>query len=121
MTFSKWVFAIAGGWGLLVVTPLFFLFDTIGRQTPPAITHAEYYYGFAAVTLAWQFGFLVIARDPVRLRPLMLPCIVEKLGWVVTLAVLHKQGRVASSIVPLGTVDLVLGVLFAIAFIKTST
>jgi hypothetical protein len=42
----------AGVWGLVVVSPLYFLFDEIGRQNPPAITHPEFFYGFVAVTLA---------------------------------------------------------------------
>src|SRR5947207_3110769 len=109
MKFSKRVFATAGIWGLLVVPPLYFLFDIVGRQTPPAITHPEYYYGFVDVTLAWQFAFLVIASDPARFRPLMLPSVVEKLAWVTTLVVLYAQGRLASSVLPLGAVDLVFG------------
>jgi hypothetical protein len=36
----------------VVVSPLYFLFDEIGRQNPPAITHPEFFYGFVAVTLA---------------------------------------------------------------------
>ena len=59
--------------GLLVLTPLYFMFDVIGRQDPPAITHPGFYYGFISVGLAWQFVFMVIARDPVRLRPMMIP------------------------------------------------
>jgi hypothetical protein len=35
----KIVFWIAGIWGVLVLTPLYFMFDMIGRQDPPAITH----------------------------------------------------------------------------------
>src|SRR5712691_7809563 len=79
MRFARRVFVTAGIWGLLVVPPLYFLFDTIGRQNPPAITHPEYYYGFTSVTLAWQFAFFVIASDPARFRPLMPPAIAEKL------------------------------------------
>jgi hypothetical protein len=85
------VFAIAGICGLLVVPPLYFLFDMIGRQTPPPITHTEFYYGFAAVTLAWQLAFLVIASDPARFRLLMFPAIVEKLRYAASLLVLYAQ------------------------------
>ena len=68
MKFAKIVFWIAGIWGLLVVPPLFFIFDRIGKDNPPPITHPGFYYGFATVTLAWQIAFILIARDPVRLR-----------------------------------------------------
>jgi hypothetical protein len=119
MKLSRWVFASAGIWGLAVVPPLFFLFDTIGRQDPPAITQPEFYYGFACVTVAWQLAFLVIASNPARYRLLMLPAIVEKVAWVGTLIVLHAQHRVSSSAIPFGAVDLLFGVLFAVAFFKT--
>ena len=39
MRFAKVVFWCAAVWGFLALTPLYFLFDTIGRQNPPAITH----------------------------------------------------------------------------------
>lgn len=119
MTFSKRVFLIAGIWGLLVVSPLFFLFDTIGRSSPPAISHPEFYYGFLTVTLAWQLAFLVIGSDPARYRLLMLPAIVEKLAYVAAMAVLFGQGRILSSQLAFAGTDFVLGVLFTIAFMKT--
>jgi hypothetical protein len=120
MTFARRVFIGAGIWGLLVVPPLFFLYDTVGRMSPPAITHPEYYYGFAAITLAWQLAFLVMASDPLRYRPLMPVAILEKAGWVVTVTVLYAQGRVAANALPVGAADMVLGILFAIAFVKTA-
>jgi len=120
MRFAKRVFTGAGIWGLLVVPPLFFLFDTVGRMNPPVITHPEYYYGFAAITTTWQLAFLVIASDPARYRPLFPVAILEKLGWVVTVTVLYAQGRVAANALPLGAADLLLGILFAIAFVKTA-
>ena len=42
MKFAKIVFWIAGIWGVLILTPLYFMFDTIGRQDPPAITHPAF-------------------------------------------------------------------------------
>lgn len=121
MTFSKWVFRIAGVWGLLVVPPLYFLFDMIGERNPPPITHPEFYYGFLGVTLAWQLAFLVISSDPARFRPLMLPSVVEKFGFVAALAVLCAQSRVTPSQLSLPAVDLLLGTLFVISFFKTSS
>jgi len=120
MTFSKWVFRIAGIWGLLVVPPFYFMEGAVGRMAPPAITHPEFYYGFLGVTLAWQLAFLVIATDPVRYRLLILPSIVEKFGYVIALAILSSQGRVASSALPLGMADVVLGILFIFSFLKTA-
>jgi hypothetical protein len=119
MIFAKRVFAISGIAGLLVVVPLFFLFDAVGRQNPPAITHPEYYYSFTSVTLAWQLGFLVIATDPVRFRPLMPAAMVEKFLYVGSMAVLYAQGRIASSQIVFVAADFFFGVLFVMAFIKT--
>lgn len=119
MRFAKRVFMAAGIWGLLAVTPLFFLFDTVGRQGPPPITHPEFYYGFAAVGTVWQIAFLVIASDPIRFRPLMPVAVLEKAGWLITLSVLYAQHRVAASALPFGAVDLLLGILFGLSFAKT--
>ena len=69
MRFAKVVFWIAGIWGMLVLTPLYFLFDRIGRQDSPSITHPAFYYGFVGTALAWQIAFLIMATNPVRFRP----------------------------------------------------
>lgn len=37
MRFAKFVFWIAGVWGLLVLTPLYFMFDLIGKNDPPLV------------------------------------------------------------------------------------
>ena len=75
MTFARWVYRIAGIYGLVVIGPLYFLEAQIGRDQPAPITHPEYFYGFAGVTLAWQVAFLIIGQDPVRYRWLMIPAI----------------------------------------------
>jgi hypothetical protein len=95
------------------------LFDTIGRQSPPPITHPDFYYGFVGVTLAWQFAFAVMASDPVRFRPLMLPAVLEKFTFVGALAVLFLQNRVAANQLIFGGIDMVLGILFLVSFAKT--
>jgi hypothetical protein len=40
------------------------------------------------VALAWQIAFLVIAWDPVRLRPMMIMSIVEKFSYGITVTTL---------------------------------
>ena len=119
MRFAKIVFLIAGIWGLAVVTPLFFLFDYIGKQYPPAVTHPDIYYGFVTVTLAWQVAFLLISRDPVRFRPLMPAAMIEKFAYVIALAVLHSQGQIQFGQAAAGIPDFVLGTLFVAAFVTT--
>lgn len=120
MKFAKIVFWVSGIWGVLVLTPLYFIFNTIGRADPPPITHPGFYYGFAGVALAWQFAFFVIATDPTRFRPMMIPSVIEKLAWGVTVIVLRLQGRISSGDITLGIVDLFFALLFVVAFFKSS-
>ena len=120
MRFAKIVFWIAAIWGVLILTPLYFMFDIIGRQDPPAITHPAFYYGFVSLGLAFQVGFLVIAQDPVRLRPMMIPSVLEKFGYGASLLTLYLQNRLRLQDFALAGVDLLFGVLFLAAFFKTS-
>jgi len=119
MKFAKVVFWIAGIWGLLVITPLYFMFDLIGRKDPPAITHPGFYYGFVGVALAWQIVFLVIARDPVRLRPMMIPSVLEKFTYGIAVMALVMQGRMHRSDLVFAATDSILGLLFVIAYLGT--
>jgi hypothetical protein len=119
MRFAKIVFCIAAIWGVLVLTPLYFMFDLIGRKDPPPITHPGFFYGFVGTALAWQIAFFFIARDPVRHRPLMIPSMLEKISFVAAVVVLVGQGRMHPSDLVLPGIDLPLGILFAVAYIKT--
>jgi hypothetical protein len=117
-TFARWVFRIAGIYGLLVLTPMLALEERIGREQPPAITHTEYFYGFLGVALAWQAAFLIISCDPARYRPLMPACILEKAGFAITTIALFVQGRLAAPVLAGGMIDLVLGALFLTAYLR---
>lgn len=120
MKLARSVFLIGGIWGIVVLAPFYLRFEAIGRETPPAITHPEFYYGFLSVAFAWQLAFLLIAADPIRFRPMMRVAIVEKVGYVVSVAFLYAQGRVAWGDLTLGAIaDLVLGSLFLVAFLST--
>lgn len=117
MKFAKIVFVVAGIWGVLLLAPLYFMFDMISQQDPPPITHPAFFYGFAGVALAWQVAFFIIARDPVRFRPIMIPSMLEKLGYGGAVVVLYAQGRMHPQDLAFGLADLVFVVLFAIAFV----
>ena len=119
MKFAKIIFWIAAIWGVLVLTPLYFIFDLIGRQDPPPITHPAFYYGFVGAALAWQIAFMIIATNPVRFRPLIIACVIEKFGYATALIVLFMQHRLHASDLTFGVVDLLFGVLFVVAFLKT--
>ena len=120
MKFAKIVFWSAGVWGVLILPPLYFMFDLIGRQDPPPITHPGFYYGFVSVGLAFQVAFIVIALDPVRLRPMMIPAILEKVGGGLSFVILYMQHRLTPGDLALGCIDLLFGILFVAAFIKTA-
>jgi hypothetical protein len=118
-SFASRVFRWAGIYGILVLTPLYFLEGELSRRYPPPITHPENFYGFIGVALAWQLAFLVIARDVQRFRPLMLPAVAEKLlagGPIVSLC---WQGRTDLSALPPALIDLLLGTLFAVSYYRT--
>lgn len=120
MKFAKIVFTIAGILGLLELVPLYFIYNLIGRQDPPAITHPGFYYGFVGTAIAWQIGFLLIGRDPVRLRPIMIAAVIEKFTYSVAVISLVAQSRMHASDLPFGVQDLLLGILFLVAFFKTA-
>jgi hypothetical protein len=119
MQFARRVFLAAGIYGILVLTPLYFLESRIGEQQPPPITHPEYYYGFIGVALAWQFVFLLIARHPIKYRTLMLLALPEKATFGLAVPILVAMGRTSFSVLTTSSVDLVWLVLFAIAYGKT--
>jgi hypothetical protein len=119
MKLARIVFWIAGIYGVLVITPLYFVFDKIGQQDPPPITHPGFYYGFVGTALAWQIAFLIIASDPIRLRLMMIPAIVEKVAYGIAIPVLYLQQRVHFVDLILSSVDVLFAVLFSIAFVKT--
>ena len=118
MKFAKIVFLVSGIYGILVVAPLLLAEGVINATQPPAITHPEYYYGFASVTLAWQVLFLVLARDPLRYRPMMLVAVLEKSSGIVFILLVLLHRSPPSMLI--GIVDVCLGILFLLAYARTA-
>jgi hypothetical protein len=116
MTFARRVFGLAAVYGFVSLVPMYFLERRLMERMPPALTHPEFYYGFVGLALAWQVLFVLIAREPARLRPAMLPAVLEKLSWGVGVLVLVSQGRMGNFFVPAAIIDLVLGALFIAAW-----
>ncbi len=119
--FAKTVYFIAGIYGLIVLVPQFFTEEKTGRDFPPAITHPEYYYGFIGVGVAWQVLFLILSKDPVRYRAMMIPSILEKVSFATAVMILFFQHRISPLILAAGIIDLIFGVSFILAYFKTST
>ncbi len=120
MKFAKIVFLVASIWGVLILAPLYFMFDRISAQDPPPITHPAFYYGFVGVALTWQIAFFVISRDPIRLRPMMILSALEKFSFGIPVVVLYLQSRLHGADLLFAGVDSVLAILFLVSFFKTS-
>lgn len=120
MKFARRLFNIAGIYGLLVLVPQYFMEAKNGRDYPPPINHPEYYYGFVGVAIAWQVLFLILARDPKRYRLMIIPAILEKLSFAIAAFILYAQQRLGTTMLLAASIDLLLGVLFIVAFAKLS-
>jgi hypothetical protein len=119
MRFARVVFLVAGIYGVLILTPIYFMEGKIGRETPPAITHPEYFYGFLGVGLAWQILLLVLSRDPPRYRAMILPSVLEKVSYGIALVFLFAQHRLRLSAFTIGSVDWIFAGLFIAAYVAT--
>lgn len=119
MKFARRVFLIAGIYGLIVVLPLYFLEAKTGRDYPPPITHPEYYYGFIGVTAAWQILYLLVSTNPIRYRPVMIPPMLAKGSFVMAVTLLYLQGRVPLTMLGASMIDLLLLILFLVAYLRT--
>ena len=120
MIFAKRVFLVAGILGLIIVLPLLFSEAQRNIDYPPGITHPEWYYGFLAVTAAWQVLFLILSRDPVRYRMMMIPAMMEKGFYVVAIFWLYAISRTDITMLAAGILDLLWGVLFVVSYLLTS-
>jgi hypothetical protein len=119
MKFARIVYGIAAVYGFIVLPPLYFLLDTLGRQAPPPVNHPEFYYGFAGVATLWQVLFVLIASDPIRYRPIMLITVPAKLVYTVPVVILYLHGQANFKIVAPSLVDPVFAALFAAAYLVT--
>lgn len=120
MKFAKYSFLIAGIYGLLVLLPQYFLESRVGIDSPPAITHPEFFYGFVGVGVAFQLVFLIISRDPQKYRLFILPSIVEKFSFAIAATALFLGGRLAGQMFAAAMIDVLLGILFIVSWFKLS-
>jgi hypothetical protein len=119
MKLARIVFIGAGIWGIAVLSPLYWLVDITGRRYAPPNDYPQFFYGFVGVAIAWQIAFLIIGSDPARFRKFMIPAMIEKFGYVSTLAIMYSRSRISAvdfqPVIP----DALLGVLFIVAFLST--
>lgn len=119
MKFAKRVFLIAGIYGLAVLLPQYFMEEKMGLDYPPPITHPEFYYGFIGVAVAWQVLFLFLSKNPTRYRPIIIPAVLEKASFGIAVIILFLQNRVSPFMLGPAVIDLIFGVLFVVAYVKT--
>ena len=115
MRFARWVFLIAGLYGIVVVAPMLFL----ERQIAPGITYPVFFYAWVSVVFVWQVLFLVLSTDPIGYRAMMLVCVLEKATAVIAIPWLYALGRIGGLWLGVAAVDLVYGVLFLAAYRET--
>ncbi len=115
MKFAKWSFYAAALYGFISLPPLYFL-ETMAA---PGLTHPEYYYGFIGTAIACQILFVVIGRDPVRMRPAMPAAMVEKLSFVVALGWLYALHRLPGNMLLFAAFDALWAALFIASWRKT--
>lgn len=121
MRFARIVFIGAGIWGIVVLTPLYWLVDVTGRQYAVPNDYPQFFYGFLGVTFAWQIAFLIIGSNPARFRTMMIPAMIEKFSYVSTVVFLYYQSRISTLDAQPAISDAVLGTLFVVAFLRTRT
>lgn len=117
--FARRVFFWSGVYGIVVLAPQYLIELGFGPSQVAEITRPEHFYGFVGIALAWQMVFLIIARDVRRYRLLMLPAILEKLAFGLPVLLLFAAGRVGTDVLVFGCLDLVLGTLFLLSFVRT--
>jgi hypothetical protein len=113
------LFWCAAALGLAFNLPKYFLLEQIGRQTPPPITHPEYFYGFLGLGVAWQLGFVLIGTEPFRYRPFMLAGQLEKSLVGLASTFLYMASEAVLKVFVVGLSDLLFAALFVAAWFAT--
>ena len=118
MRFAKWVFTLAGIYGLLTVPPDYFLEGVMARRYGP-MGQPLWFYGFLGLVVVFQLIYLAIGRDPVRYRAFMPLALLAKVGFAATALVLWRLGRTPLEQVAITAPDMIWSVFFVIAWLRT--
>ena len=116
MKLAKWTCRTAGIFGLIVMIPMLFVEKLIVEIMPPAVNHPEFFYGFVILNICWQILYLILSRDPIRLRPMMIPSFFAKASGPIALLWLHFQGRISSQWITTIYMDAFFAILFLISY-----
>jgi len=116
MKLAKWTFRTAGIFGLIVMVPMLFIEKLIEQIMPPVVNHPEFFYGFVLLNICWQILYLIVSKDPVRLRPMMIPAFLAKASGPIALLWLHFQDRISSQWVTTIYMDALFAILFLVSY-----
>lgn len=108
--FASRLFRAAAIYGVMVLLPLFF----VVIPHPYRLTLI----GFAGVTLVFQGVFWIIARNPLRFLPLIGLSVFEKIAFGVPALAFWMRGQADTVTAVFGSIDLVLGALFSLAYLR---
>jgi hypothetical protein len=115
MKLARWVFLIAGILDLLPVVPLAYAAISNGEAILPDVASMGlFFYVSVFQYVCWQMLYIVLARDPVRYRPMMIPAFLVEVTAPFNPAWLFLYGF--RFWIPIAVVDLVLAILFVVAF-----
>jgi hypothetical protein len=120
LTLARRIFLISGIYGVLILTPMFFMEGYIARQMPPAINHPEFYYGFICLALASQGLYFLVARDVLRFRPVILVGVAGKMSFAVSVLILYLQGRTPAQFFGGPIIDVIIAGLFLWVYFGTA-
>lgn len=109
-TFARRVLIGAAIYGFLAIPQLYF--------TDAPDPHRIMYFAFAGIALVFQGVFLVIARSPAKYAAFLPLCIFEKMSFGIPAVAFWTQGQVPDNLALGGAVDVLLGILFIVTWLK---
>ena len=106
--FARKIYRGAAIYGAIVLLPLYF----VPLPDPYRLTQV----GFTGVALVFQGLFWIIGGDPMRYRPLIPLTVFEKICFGIPAAAFWLRGQTDMVTGVFGSIDLLLAVLFVIAW-----
>jgi hypothetical protein len=118
VNFSRMVFLVAGVFGLLLLVPLAYSAIVDSQTFLPALGGGGLFFlDFVLQYLFWQVLYLVLATDPVRYRPMMIPAFFSQVIGVLNPQWLYLYGF--RYWIPVAVVEAALAILFVVAYFTT--
>ena len=108
--FARNVYRGAAIYGVIVLIPAYF----IPLPDPYKLTQI----GFVGLALVFQGLFWIMARDPIRYRPLIPLTVFEKLCFGIPAVAYCARGQTDAVTGAFGAIDLLLAALFTMVWIK---